>query len=420
MREPRKSFGPRLSRRLLFAAWLAAAPLAVHADNAALQALFFSACENPGGALAARCAETPAGLGDLSSDSESSLNPSQALGSTSAAYSTARERGEAARERAERFAAGSDIDDQALVLGPFSLLVNGHYLGEEQDRSVDEDAERGYDLDAWGVQLGFDYRLNHNAVAGALISWETSELDFDAELPGEAFTPAGNAGRVEQDSLGVAGFVNLRLGERGYADASAGYFDNDFTVTRRAVFQESGRTVPQTLAVTRATPDGEETWAALSLGYAAAAGAAWTLEPHLGLTWSKARVDGYQEEDVSGSGLAMSITRLTSKSLLGQAGLRVSRPVSGQGYVLVPQFSAEYLHEFERDGVSTRVAYQLDQNANDLRLEGDRRDGDYVDVGIGVVAILPNGWMPFLEVKATLGHEDLDRYRVAAGLRVEL
>jgi uncharacterized protein YhjY with autotransporter beta-barrel domain len=420
MPEPRNTNGSRLSRRLLLAVGLTAAAFAGHADNAALQDLFFEACENPTGALAARCAQTPGGLGNLSGDSESSLNPSQALGSTSAAYSAARERGEAARERAERFAAEPDVDGQALALGPFSLLLNGHYLDEERDRRVDLDAERGYDLSAWGAQLGFDYRVNRDVVAGALVSWETSDLDFDAELPGEAFVPTGNAGSVDQDSLGFAAFVNLRLGERGYADASAGYIDSDYTVRRRAIFQESGRTVPQTLAQTRGTPDGEETWAALAAGYAATAGAAWTLEPHLGLTWSKARVDGYEEEDLTGTGLAMSITRVTSRSLLGQAGLRVSRPVSGEGYVLIPQLNVEYLHEFERDGVDTRVAYRLDQNASSLSLEGDRRDGDYVEVGIGLVAVLPNGWMPFIEVQTTLGQEDLDRYRVAAGLRVEL
>ena len=51
------------------------------AANAPLQDLFFAACVNPQANLAVRCAQTTGGLGDLSSDSESSLNPSQGLGS---------------------------------------------------------------------------------------------------------------------------------------------------------------------------------------------------------------------------------------------------------------------------------------------------------------------------------------------------
>lgn len=410
---------PRLNAWAVLAAVLAAPP-AVQADNAALQALFFDGCENPTGALAERCAETPGGLGDLSGDSESSLNPSQALGGTSAAHSLARERSERARERGERLL--GDVEetvDSGLELGPFSLLVNGHYLNEDRSREVDVDAERGYDMDAWGAQLGFDYRVTRNVVAGALLTWETSELKFDRELPGVNFDPRSRAGSVDQDSLGLSVFVSAQIGDRGYLDLSGGYIDSEYTLRRRAIFQESQRNVPQTPTETRATPDGEETWGALAVGYTASVDE-WSLTPYLGTTYSRARIDGYEETDVSGAGLAMAVDRLTSRSLLGGAGVRITRTISRPGYVVLPQLSVEYVREFERDAPSSRVAYLLDQNGNTLALEGDRRDTGYVDVGIGVVFVLPNGWMPYLEYEATLGHEDLDRSRIAIGLRVEL
>jgi uncharacterized protein with beta-barrel porin domain len=138
------------------------------------------------------------------------------------------------------------------------------------------------------------------------------------------------------------------------------------------------------------------------------------------VTYSKAEVDGFEETDVTGSGLAMAVDRVSSRTVLGQAGVRLSRPISREGYVLLPQLSAEYVRELERDGADTRVAYLLDQSGNSLALDGDRREADYFDIGLGVVMLLPNGWMPFLEYQATLGHDDLDRQRIAVGLRVEL
>lgn len=413
--------GPRLTAVVTIAATVAAITPSVHADNAALQALFFAACDDPAGALAERCGETPAGAGDLSGDSESSLNPSQTLGSTSASHSLARTRSQDGRDRGERLLDDVDaaVERTGLDLGPFSLLINGHYLDEDRDRDVDLDAERGYQLGAWGAQLGFDYRLGAKAVIGALITWETAELDFDRELPGANFVPQGRAGSMDQDSVGVAVFGNRQLGERGYLDISAGYIDSDYTLRRRAIFQESQRSVPQTLVETRATPDGEETWGALTLGYSGSTGV-WAVDPYLGVTYSKAEVDGFEETDVTGSGLAMAVDRVSSRTVLGQAGVRLSRPISREGYVLLPQLSAEYVRELDRDGADTRVAYLLDQSGNSLALDGDRREADYFDIGLGVVMLLPNGWMPFLEYQATVGHDDLDRQRIAVGLRVEL
>lgn len=402
---------------LVLLAWLAVP--AAQAANDQLQDFFFDVCASPSGLLAARCAETPGGTGDLSGDSESSLNPSQTLSAASAARSHARARAREARERGEAAVGGATPQEGALSLGPFSLLINGRYLSEEQSRRVDVDAERGYSLDAWGAQIGFDYRFNPDVVAGAMLTWETSALDYDRELPGVNFTPVGRAGSVDQDSIGIAAFTNVRLGENGYLDLSAGYIDSDYTVRRNAVFQESGRSVPQTLVQARATPGGDEIWGAAALGYSVALDA-WNVNPYLGVTYSRAEVDGYEERDQSGSGLALTVEDVTARSFIGQAGVRVSRPVSRPGYVLLPQFSIEYVREFERDGATARAGFLLDQAGNRLRLEGDRRDADFFDIGLGVVLLLPNGWMPFVEYQTTVGHDDLDRDRIALGLRVEL
>ena len=171
--------------------------LSAQADNAALQALFFDACANPSGALAERCAETPGGLGDLSGDSESSLNPSQTLGATAATGSLVRERAERARRRDGHPAGdGEDTAGAVLDLGPFSLLINGHGACEDRDRTVDVDAERGYTLDVLGG--GARPRLPLFARRGGPAPWSpgrprtwtsTASCPASASSPGAARGP---------------------------------------------------------------------------------------------------------------------------------------------------------------------------------------------------------------------------------------
>src|SRR5690606_7345030 len=99
------------------------------------------------GALAARCGETPTAAGDLSGDSESSLNPSQTLSSTDGALAAVRARTREARDRVERYRGGGDASAAEIPFGPFSLLLNGRLAWEDRDREVDVDAERGFESD---------------------------------------------------------------------------------------------------------------------------------------------------------------------------------------------------------------------------------------------------------------------------------
>lgn len=386
------------------------------AANPDYQTFFFQACTAPEGNLAQRCAETPDGLGDLSGDSESSLNPSQSLNAGSASRSAAQARSEALRERL-----ASDRDDaesSGAPIGPLSVLVNGRWVGESQDRGIDA-AERDYSMDTVGLQFGFDRRFGDNWTLGALLTWETSDLDFGKENDGVNFAPIGRAGNVSQDGLGATLFATARLHDRLFLDFGAGFVAGDYMIERNAIFQESGRSVPQTHVITDGSTDGRELWATAVLT-ASANLSVWNVSGHAGLTWSDTEIDGFTERDRSASGLAMRFDDQSTETRLGQLGARASRAISGSGFVLVPQVSFEYVHDFIDDPAEARSVFLLDSAGNVLTLRGERRQTDYLELALGVVMLLPNGWIPFLEYQTTLWHGDLDRDRVALGLRVEL
>ena len=154
------------------------------AANAPYQAFFFQVCGSASSTLATRCDETPNGLGNLSGDSESSLNPSQALGHNRSLVDAAQARGDTLRNEAARPDAAARVE-----FGPFALLANVYGTWFEREAGTTLVAERALDGESTGAEIGLDYRLSERAVLGALIGIERSDYDFVAENPGTNFVP---------------------------------------------------------------------------------------------------------------------------------------------------------------------------------------------------------------------------------------
>lgn len=412
---PRRYLRPLLA---LAAFTAAAAPPPSLAQNAAFQDYFFSVCGSATGALAARCAQTDAGLGNLSGDSESSLNPSQALSGTDTAFLAAQQR---VQELGETLAQKRDGEESGprVSIGPWSLLINAHTTDVEADRDANRELERGYDFEETGLDLGVDYRVNDRFVVGAFLHWTESDLTFDQEADGANFSPSGNAGNIDGSSLGATLFFSSMLGESAYIDGSVGQTQLDFDVTRNAIFQESNRVVPQVNSRTAAQTDSEQTVATLNAGFYHRAGG-WDLSPFIGVSYIATSVDSYAETDMSNTGLAMAFSTADRDRVFGHVGVTASRPISMDGWVLVPQLRVEYVEEFSSDDASATARYLQDSAGSLFTLDGLGDDASRVDWAVGVSGIFPNGWVPFIEYQQSSGLGDLDRFSIVAGLRVAL
>jgi outer membrane lipase/esterase len=402
-------------------AGLAAGPGPARAANAAFQNFFTAACTAPSGALATRCGETVNGTGNLSGDSESSLNPTQGLSHTQSTQAAAQKRSRAAREQSDRMRDGeapAASGGPQLTAGPVSLLVNVHGTWFDRDSDYVTEPERGFDGDGRALELGVDYRVSDRSVLGALAGFERTQYDFAPEGAGVNFTPAPKAGDADLDSWYLTLFGAFTVGEQGYLEFAAGYEQSDGTYRRNGVFQESRRQTPQTNVAVEGEADGSAWWGSASAGLDFASGA-WTLGPYAGLTFTNTRRDGYTERDPANSGLAMSYGTTERDSLLAHAGLRIARAISGSAGVFQPQLRVEYLHEFETDGDALASRYVLDPRGTQYLMTGGERDSSAVNAGISIAAVLPNGWLPFLDYALLLGSRDLDRQRLTLGLRVE-
>jgi outer membrane autotransporter protein len=395
---------------------LLAAPAARAADPE-FQDFFFDVCLSPTGALAARCAETTGATGNLSGDSESSLNPSQNLSHNQPAISVAQTRSKEARERGEKLR-DDDGEEAEGAAGPFSLLVNLHgtWFDKDADPAVNE--ERGFDGGSEAAEIGFDYRLSERTVLGAIVGFERMDYDFDPEAAGVNFVPASEAGEADSDNMYLTLFASWGLGKSGYLELAAGYEQNDGSYRRNSVFQESTRTITQTNVIVEGDADGDVQWASLNGGFDVDRGA-WNFGPYAGVTVTSASIDAYTESDLTGSGLAMSFDQTDSDSLLGHAGFRVSYVGSSSIGIVMPQLRLEFQHEFEDDAENAIARFVLDGTATEYEFIGDESDKDSINAGFSIAFVLPNGWMPFFDCSVLLDNDALDRQRATLGLRVE-
>jgi uncharacterized protein with beta-barrel porin domain len=86
---------------------------------------------------------------------------------------------------------------------------------------------------------------------------------------------------------------------------------------------------------------------------------------------------------------------------------------------VVPQARAEWEHEFKDDPRTITTSLALAPNGGVFQVRTDTPDRNAWNLGAGVLVILPNGWMPYLDFEVLEGYSDLRRERISAGLRVE-
>ncbi|MEX2642148.1 MAG: autotransporter outer membrane beta-barrel domain-containing protein [Acetobacterales bacterium] len=411
---PRQTLLPRRLLAAAFVAGLALAAAPVQAQDAGFQNYFSGVCQGtPTGQLATLCGQTPGGNGGLSSDSQSSLSPSQVLSGGDTALSRSRGLQEDARERME-----DQREAIEEVIGPrFSVFTNLRGEFYERDRGPG-DRERGYEGSTVGVQIGGDYRIDNSTLAGIILTYDRSDTDFDADQPGDGFVPFPNDGGNEEDNYALNLYASRTIGDNAYIDGTVGYGYSEYEFARRVVFQESTRTVATTPVVAEADTEGYQLSAGIGAGYDFYRGAL-QYGPYVRATWVRSEIDGYTETDVNNSGLAVSVDDSTATSLTSVLGVRASYSYSTSWGVLVPQGRVEWEHEFRDDArdVTTRLVQDATNTA--LTVRTDEPDRDYFNVGAGLLLVLPNGIMPFIDVETLVGYEDFDRTRVTGGVRLE-
>jgi uncharacterized protein YhjY with autotransporter beta-barrel domain len=413
-----------LSRAASLGALACVVSSAANAANPAFQDFFQqNVCNSPLGELQNRCTEWTGVVGDLSGDSESSLNPSHSLSNNDTALDRALNYSKQARERGDdlRSEDESEPDSGAeLQFGRLNLLFQVRGSSYESSKIQDVDSERGYEGDYYGTSIGFDYRVSPRAFIGVQLGFDTADQDFVRENTGVNFDPDSTAGSIKSDTVSISVTGSINFTDSVYFVGAAGYSNTSFDLYRNSIFQESGRTPSLTRYVrTRADVDGDQTWATLNIGMDLGQRAV-SFGPYFGVTLASSSLDAYSEREVGDIwGLAMSYSATDRDSMLGYVGFHATINHSSQSGVLSTQFRVEFQHESDKDPASVTTGFLLDGTGAQFTLSGDRPDRDQAEIGFGILKVMSGGWHPYFDIAVLTGNDTLDRYRWAAGFRKE-
>jgi hypothetical protein len=405
----------------LGACLLAAAPRA-EAANPVFQDFFFDICDNPTGPLLDRCMEWTGPQADLSGDSESSMNPSQILSNNDTPLARAMNYAARVRNGDEDPVEQEPEAGAALQFGKFSLLFQIRTSSYETDKIADVDAERSFDGNYYGAELGFRYRTTRGFVSLNL-SFDSSDQDFVGNNPGVNFEPEPTAGKTESDSVSLSVVGGASLTDTLTFAGGVGYGTSQYNFFRNAILQDSTRNLDTTRYVkTEADVDGDQAWASLNLAFNFGQERA-TFGPTIGITYATSSIDPYTETEISETpwGLAMSYGSTERDSVVAHTGFGAQFNRSTSTGVMSTFVRVVYEHEYDYDPDRVVSTYVLDLNNNQFQLLGDEPDRDRFHIGFGLSKEMRGGWRPYFDIDVLAGDKYIDhRYRLAAGFRKEM
>lgn len=270
--------------------------------------------------------------------------------------------------------------------------------------------QNGYKSKIFGLTAGADYRLNRQVVIGMAGNYSNTDGDFTG------------GGTFSANSLGGLAFASIQPTDKTFLQMTAGYTRNNYLVSRLATALVSSvaigndRTVN---ALASSNSNGNVFNAGVLTGYDHPFGR-FSVGPRLGLNYSKTQIGGYGEN--GGNGIGLNYDDQTIHSLQSTFGIQGSTIYSTGLGVIVHQVNADYIHEFANSQRHITVQFTEDQRATPTRFafQNESPVRDYFNLGTGLLAILPNGWQPFVNFRAMVGNSQFDNYVGTFGLRFEL
>jgi len=146
----------------------------------------------------------------------------------------------------------------------------------------------------------------------------------------------------------------------------------------------------------------------------------FTIGPRAGVNYSNTKISNFTEN--GSTGIELKYDDQWINSLQSVLGVQGSAAFSTGVGVLVPQFNANYIHEFANSQrhINVQFAQDLSPTPTRFTFQNDVPVRNYFNLGTGLIMVLPNGWQPFVNFRAMVGNEQFNNYAGTFGLRFEL
>jgi len=268
----------------------------------------------------------------------------------------------------------------------------------------------GYKSTIFGVTGGADYRFSRKAVAGLAFSYSNADGDFRS------------GGNFSTNSYGGLLFSSYSPTEQTFIQVAGGYTRNNYLVARSAnvtLVNSGGSALVNKTGLASSSSNGNIFSLGLLTGYDHPIGQ-FTIGPRAGITYTNTQISNFAEN--GSTGIELKYDDQWINSLQSVLGVQGSAAFSTNFGVLVPQFNADYIHEFANSQrlITVQFAEDFRTNPTKFQFKNDVPVRNYFNLGTGLVMVWTNGWQTFAHFRAMVGNEQFNNYAGTFGLRVAL
>ncbi|MEL7059148.1 MAG: Calx-beta domain-containing protein [Acidobacteriota bacterium] len=302
------------------------------------------------------------------------------------------------------WALGDEIDDAVEPIdtgeSPWGFFVNGRVsFGDAPQRGLDP----SFDFTTTGVTAGVDYRHGSRWVFGTAVGFLKTDTEVD-----------GDVGSIDTEGWSLSTYASYGA-DRWWIDGVLNVGRNDYESRRVIELPQPFQGQDRVVAI--GEPDGEQTSIYLSGGGDLANRGGWTLGAFGSASWVEVQIDRYAER--GGGPFGLEFREQTTESLLGEAGLEISRPLSYSWGVLQPQLRLSFLHEFEDSIGVLQARFRGDPSNRILTVTPEEPDRNFFNLEAALSANFARSWAAFLQFDTDLERDDLDLYTLSGGFRFQ-
>ena len=136
------------------------------------------------------------------------------------------------------------------------------------------------------------------------------------------------------------------------------------------------------------------------------------------MSYTRLEIDKFTERGAQG--LNLNVDDLNVESLESVLGGRLAYAWSHTFGVLIPQFRAEWHHEFKENSNVLKTSFANDPNnpANSTSLLNDNPDRDFAVIGVGLSGVFRGGVQVYSAFETLLAQKDTSSHKFTAGFRM--
>ena len=278
-------------------------------------------------------------------------------------------------------------------------FVDASFARAQQDIT---NTEAGFKTQGNGLTGGVDYRYSDVLFFGSAARYLRNHGDL-----------SGSTGSVKGGDFNLLLFGTYYPLQNLFVETSLGITRGNYDLTRNISFNLSG--TPTTATAKSSTDTG-----ALALTVAGGYDYAFrgnNAAFNASLLWSKNNIDGFTESGAGGFNLAVGDQTIDMLTL--NLGAQISRAISTTWAVVLPQFAATWVHQFQDSGQKISARFTADPTATPFSFTTETRDADYFKLVLRSAFVFPRGISGFVNYERWAGYDNYAQSAVALGGRWE-